>query len=177
MTRPPFFLVFDVESVGLHGDAFAVGIVMLNATTGAFSHTQRAWCSADIVAQGTYADRVWVQENVPAFDQADRVVTPRELRDWFWRNWMYAKSLGALLAADVAWPVEANFLRACIADDPTVRMWDGPYPLIDIASVRMAKGLDPLGTEPREVTELPIHDPLADARQSARLLLEALNRV
>jgi hypothetical protein len=51
---------------------------------------------------------------------------------------------------------------------------DGPYPLVDVASVRLAAGLDPLGAYDRTAGELPVHNPLADARQSARLLLEAL---
>jgi hypothetical protein len=40
----------------------------------------------------------------------------------------------------------------------------------------MAVGMDPLGTNERLPNELPIHDPLADACQSARLLIQALNK-
>jgi hypothetical protein len=79
-----------------------------------------------------------------------------------------------MLAADCAWPVEARFLAACVDDQPEQRAWEGPYPLIDIASVRLAAGLDPLATVERLPSEMPAHDPLADARQSARLLIEAL---
>jgi len=75
--------------------------------------------------------------------------------------------------------VEARFLIQCIEDDHYAREWWGPYPLIDVASLRMAAGLDPLGTEERIelLGELPEHDPLADARQSARLLVDAIGRI
>ena len=99
------------------------------------------------------------------------------MRDAFWRLWLGWKSNSVWLAADVCWPVEANFLRACIEDDPIRRTWEGPYPLIDIASVRLAAGFDPLGTEPRRDDEMPARNPLADARQSARLLAEALQEL
>jgi len=89
---------------------------------------------------------------------------------------MYAKDKGAVLAADVPWPVEARFLAQCIDDEPG-RKWDGPYPLIDIASVRLAAGLDPLASVERLAEELPQHDPLCDARQSGRLLVEAIQRM
>jgi hypothetical protein len=77
----------------------------------------------------------------------------------------------------VPWPVEAHFLSECVADRPQEREWQGPYPLLDVASVRLAAGLDPLATVDRLPSELPAHDPLADSRQSARLLVEALTLV
>jgi hypothetical protein len=73
-----------------------------------------------------------------------------------------------------AWPVEARFLAACVDDNPMTHEWSGPYPLHDLASVLMAAGRDPLAKNERLPGELPEHDPLADARQSARLLLAAL---
>lgn len=171
---PAYFMVFDVESLGLHGPAFAVGFVVVDAN-GAEVASGKWKYNPDKIA-ATVESRQWVADNCPwAFDGSDGGVdSAKGLRDGFWNYWSYWKSAGAVLAADVPWPVEANFLSACIADAPEVRAWQGPYPLIDVASVRLAAGLDPLGTEERRVGELPAHDPLADARQSARLLIEAL---
>lgn len=50
------------------------------------------------------------------------------------------------------------------------------FMVFDVASVRLAAGLDPLASAPRLDGELPAHDPLRDARQSARLLIEALDK-
>jgi hypothetical protein len=171
VTRPELFLVFDVESVGLHGEGFAWGGVVVDRRGKSFDYN-RAWCPPD-VATGTDAGRAWVTENwhPPDFPPLD---SPAQVRAIFWDWWQFWKSKGATLAADCAWPVEARFLAACVDDDPAAREWQGPYPLVDVSSVRMAAGLDPLGTVERMPDELPTHDPLCDARQSARLLVEAL---
>src|SRR5690606_2543186 len=80
---------------------------------------------------------------------------------------------GAILAAECPYPVETNFLEKCRKDCED-GSWSSPYPLIDISSVRLAAGFDPVGKCSRRANEVPEHHPLKDARQSARLLLEAL---
>jgi hypothetical protein len=69
--------------------------------------------------------------------------------------------------------VEGRFLNACIDQNRRQRTWQGPFPLIDIASVRMTAGVGK-SVEERLEDELPVHNPLADARQSLRILREAL---
>lgn len=167
----PGYMVFDVESIGLHGEGFSVGWCVISEDGKPIASAQYA-CEPER-AQGSAEDREWIGENVPRPGQGYNCSSPRGVRDEFWRAWEFANKQGFYLAADVAWPVEARFLSACIADDPA-RNWKGPYPLIDISSVRFAAGLDPLATVERLPNELPVHDPLADARQSARLLIEAL---
>lgn len=161
------FLVFDVESNGLHGEGFAVGWVVQRGP-------ERL--AEDIAVARLARPTAWVLGKVlPALPAPDHA-SAEAVRDTFWGAWWDWHRRGALLAADVAWPVEARFLAACIDDHRSERELDGPYPLIDIASVRLAVGLDPLATCARRPDELPEHNPLADARQSARLLMEALSR-
>jgi hypothetical protein len=181
----PLYMVFDCESVGLHGETFAVGWVVVDGG----GHEQASgWysCPPDAAA-GSAGGRAWVAANVP--DLGATHASPREVRHEFWGLWRQWAGRGAVLAADVPWPVEARFLAACVDDlrgparafagraadvPPGPREWEGPYPLIDVASVRLAAGLDPLAEVDRRPDELPAHDPLCDARQSARLLVEAL---
>lgn len=163
------FLVFDVESIGLHGEGFAVGWVLVK--DGAQILEGRFACSPN-AASGHDAARSWVRENIAPIPA--NCETPRQVRQVFWETWQRCKEAGALLVADCAWPVEARFLAACVDDDPGPREWEGPYPLHDLASIILAKGGDPLATTERMERELPIHDPLADARQSARLLVDVL---
>ncbi len=170
---PEHFLVFDVESMGLHGEAFAVGYVLIRTSDGSEVWHGLRWCDAEDIRVGYPADREWIAANVAPMDLMARCVSPREVRNQFAMA-MELMPKGTLLAADVAWPVEARFLAHIIDDDPKARAWFGPYPLIDIASVRFAAGLDPLESGERRENELPAHNPLSDARQSARLLLEAL---
>lgn len=161
------YMVFDVESIGLHGEGFAVGWVIIDN----FMEIDARCVSCDPhVARGGGEGRRWVQDNVPAL--TNLVATPRIVRDVFWKTWEYERARGTILAADCPWPVEARFLIDCVADDPGAREWSGPYPLIDIGSVIHAMGMDAVAEWPRLDSELPKHDPMRDARQSARLLME-----
>lgn len=162
------FFVFDVESVGLHGEGYAVGWVLVSPDGREIDSGYSACPSRN--AAGDDAGREWIMENVDPHLPHPKYETPRDVRGDFWSDWQ-SKKAGAVMAADVPWPVESRFLNDCVRDFGGD---DEPYPLIDVASVRLAAGLDPLGTEPRLPNELPAHDPLADARQSARLLIEAL---
>jgi hypothetical protein len=174
MALPDLFLVLDCESVGLHGETFAWGGVVVDRRGKGFDY-HRAWCPPDGAA-GSDDGRKWVAENwtAPDFPPAD---DPAQVRALFWDWWLHWRKKGAVLAADCAWPVEARFLAACVDDDPAARQWEGPYPLVDVGSVLLAAGLDPLGKYDRLPDELPEHDPLADARQSARLLCQALSGI
>lgn len=167
------WMVFDVESAGLHGEGFSVGWVLVDdrGIEYAFGHYG---CSLDEAKwQSPESDR-WVRENC---DWPENCANPREVRDQFWSaydGYLYdIPGRKILLAADVPWPVESRFLNQVFGDDPS-RIDKAPYLLIDIASVRFAAGLNPLATCRRYLEELPAHSALADARHSARLLIEAL---
>ena len=171
MSESPLYMVFDVESIGLHGEGFAVGYVVTAPGMECMTGTRYA-CHPDR-ANGGPGGRAWVAENCPPieFDCA----SPRTVRNRFWRDWLLMKERGAVLVADCAWPVEARFLAACVDDDPKKRTWEGPYPLHELASFMVAAGMDPMATYDRLPDE-PQHDPLGDAKQSARLLIEALKQ-
>jgi hypothetical protein len=170
ISKDQIFFVFDVESIGLHGEGWAVGWVMIQNGKEIAS---AGYSCPPAEAAGDDEGRAWVEANAHGGPGYCR--TPYEVRREFWDAWGYGKSRGAILVADCPWPVEARFLLACIEDKPE-RAADGPYPLIDVASVRLATGLDPLGTEERLPAELPVHNAQSDARQSARLLMEALEK-
>jgi hypothetical protein len=170
MKLPKLIMMFDVESVGLHGEGFAVGYVILDSgeeiDKGLYS------CPLES-AQGNDEDRQWVSENVmPHLPEPNRR-DPKGVRAGFWADWMHWKEQGALLFTDCGWPVEGHFLNACVADDPELRRWNGPYPLFDLSSILLANRENPIGTFPRFEDELPVHNPLSDARQSSRVLLTA----
>lgn len=169
------FFVFDVESVGLHGEGFAVagGVYLANGSTQwEFSYS----CPID-EAKGDDDDRKWVKEHVPILDLTHR--NPIEIRDAFWSDWLKAKAQHPqiVMAVECGWPVEARFLCSTINDDKAGRNWKGPYPLHEIATYMSAAGMNPMGIYHRTSSEVPQHNPLADARLSARLLAEAIIRL
>jgi hypothetical protein len=168
------YMIFDVESIGLHGEGFAVGYVVVNGDGQTLD--ERSWVCDPNKAQGTDTDRRWVEDNVPVFT-ANYDATPAEIRTYFWDAWQLWKERGATLWADCAWPVEARFLTQCTDDAPKARELGGPYPLHEIATVALLCGCDPLATLDRLPNELPAHNPLNDARQSARVLIAYLRRL
>ncbi len=164
------FMVFDVESIGLHGEGYAFGYVVVDETGKTLEEGKHSCPMARCV--GRLEDREWVKANIP--ELRETCDWPVDLRKIFWETWMRWKAEGAVLAADCCWPVEARFLAKCVDDSPDENAWDGPYPLHDLASILLAKGKDPLAVTERLPSELPRHDPLMDARQSARQIIEAL---
>ena len=165
------FMVFDVESIGLHGEGFAAGWVVMDRTGRRLAEAYV--CCEPIGCLGTEENHLWVSENVPPM--AITSPTKFHVRNTFWFEWRHWADHGAVLVADCAWPVETDFLSACIRQNPTEREWQGPYPLYDLASILAAAGQDPLAVTERLPDELPIHHPLMDARQSARQLAVCLN--
>jgi len=182
------WLVFDVESIGLHGEGWAVGWVYgvitapIEGPIREFVVQEEGLVYCDpVVANGQDDDLSWVLANCHHDDYdhfgAREVSKPRDVRSAFWEVY---QDLGGrdnpslLMAADCTWPVESGFLSTMIMDREMERRWAGPYPLIDITTLRFAVGFDPLARADRRENELPVHNPLADARQSARLLADCL---
>lgn len=166
----PFF-IFDVESIGLHGEGFAVaGGIYINGA----AQSEFRFCCPLEEAKGDDDDREWVKANVPVMEITHR--QPITVREAFWSEWEKAKKRypDIKMAGECIWPVEAGFVASCVKDNIATRKWQGPYPFCEIASFMAAAGMDPMATYEREASEKPAHEPLADARQSARLLATAL---
>lgn len=168
----PLYFIFDVESVGLHGEGFAVGYVVIDRQGTQYGAGHYA--CPPTKAAGDTAGRDWVAANVPPLDTKLR--TPVAVRRRFWTDWVYWRDQGALMVTDYGWPVEARFLAACVDDAPGERQWHGPYPLHELVTFMVAAGLDPDEASVRRPDE-PAHDPLGDARASARRLVLALGRL
>ena len=169
----PFF-IFDVESIGIHGESFAVagGVYVDGREERVF---QFAMNPRRLI--GDKEDMEWVSDNVPEMEHT-HLMQNGILRE-FLTELHTCKGIyqDLVVAAECCWPVEANFLSKVIATNPVVDKWAGPYPLMDIASIMYAAGLDPMETWEREPAELPAHNPLCDVRLSARILKECLNRL
>lgn len=166
------FFVFDVESIGLHGEGFAVagGVYLPSGAV----QWEFSLCCPESEAEGLQENRDWVKRNVPVMEITNR--DPSSLRLSFWNTWEKARSEGAEMAAECLWPVEARFLQDCIRDDAQ-RLIKAPYPIHEIASIMLLAGMNPMATYKRTPSEMPRHNPLADSRQSARLLFEAVQRL
>lgn len=161
-------IVFDVETVGLHGEAWQVGAVVMDDDWSIVQ--QVCWTANRDHARGTRFAHEWCDRMCGS--SAESKLTPYNLRDGFYALWRaYAQKPGGCeMWADAGWPVEARFLLDVINDDHGRREWEGPYPLHEIGTVIMLKGGDCRQPLPRLADEKPIHHALNDARQSARIL-------
>ncbi len=182
--KDQYYFIWDGESLGLHGEGFAVagGVYKSDGTevfTFAFDSPLHMALDNLEVRSRESEDSKWVAENVTIHPSSFQSKLPKYTRARFWDTWLTCKEKypGIIMAVECGWPVEARFLEDCIKDDPERRNWDGPYPLHEIASIMLAAGMDPMATYERLPNELPAHEPLADARLSARLLFEALARL
>ncbi len=177
------YLTFDVETRGLYGDAFAFGYVVHNSN-GELCGEGIHVCPIDGVSgdmEGTgiteeTATPLWVRENVlPHLPEPD-CVNVYELRkrfgEVFYKYTRMAADKGEpfYLVSDVAYPCETGFLRQCRSLNTDFSV----YPLLDVSSVLLATGHDPVGYFGRLPEEMPAHNPLADAKQSARILHSVL---
>ncbi len=187
-------MIFDVESVGLYGEHFAVAYLLAEANR--VLEEGLMLCNPE-TAMGDSVDLRWVEKNVfpwihamsldfPGGGHAKVMTDPTTgalthlcsdtgtLRKAFWHLWARERVRETELWADVTYPVEAGFLAACVRDDRTRRKFEGPYPLLDISTaVRLAGPR--MSKLTRVPSELPEHHPLMDTRFSFRQLLTALS--
>lgn len=88
-----YYMVFDVESMGLHGPAFAVGLVILDAKTRKELACRKWWVNPDNL-RATVQNRKWVEEHCPWAHDLGGLESPKELRDAFWKYWTFWKAHG-----------------------------------------------------------------------------------
>lgn len=168
------FFVLDVESVGLLGEGFAAGWVVVDRKKQL--HGLGICCCDPSQADGSDEGRLWVREFVPSLKR--NTSSPKNVRRHTWETWVKWKHRGAVMVADCPWPVEARFLLEAARENADIDSFYGlPYPLLDLGSMLAMAGKNPIDEFGRLKDELPEHNPLADAKQSARLLLELLDLV
>jgi hypothetical protein len=168
ITKNTVLLSIDVESNGLHGEAFAVGAVLMRADGQVLD---------EFVARCPIEGEVdkWVKANVlkPMKALAQTHDTAIGMRDDFWKWYRAAKDKAEYVMVDNGYPVEARFLLSCQDDNLEERYWDHPFPLLDLSSMLLQVGLKPLSVRHQLVAEdisgqdILQHNPRFDAYVSA----------
>lgn len=168
MQKAPYSMVMDVESMGLYGLGWAFGYVVMDKDFVTVEEGYSCSNPTHVALSGSAEDYEWVKQNIVPHCPVNRS-TLYLVQEDFWTAWIKYQKLGAELWADCCFPVEAKFLTDGV-ELSVARKPFAPYPLFDIATLLFAKGYDPTATFARIPDELPAHNPLHDARQSARIL-------
>jgi hypothetical protein len=168
-------LSFDLESNGLHGQAFAVGAVVMD-----MQGNIKDKFTARIKIYGPVDE--WVEKNVmPAI--SDMPITHASYKDMcnsFWRWFVNAQSASDYVVVSNGYPVEYRFLLDCQQLDLDERYWQHPFPLIDLSSLQLGAGgqsstsKKDLKTRAAKEQNLVNHHPLDDAKVTAIAAIEAL---
>lgn len=176
LTSETKLLCFDLETNGLHGDAFAAGAVVVGAD--GYIHDEfTARCR--IVGQVD----AWVEKNVlPAIkDMSITHKTYKDLRGAFWQWYLKAEQNSDYVLVSNGYPVEYRFLLKCQEENLEERYWQHPFPLLDLASLLIQVGDEPaskskLQSEIGKEGNYSKHHPLHDAKVSALSAFEAFRR-
>ena len=133
-------LVFlDVETDGLYGSFLTVALI---ATDWEGNELERAYLG--IRREKMHITEPWVEENVlPRLGEYEPVDTEEELLRKAWDFWLRYRE-EAYAVCDVGYPVEARFLKACVELDVKQNAMLAPFPLVDLSSLILAKGYEPL---------------------------------
>lgn len=166
-------LCFDLESNGLHGDAFAVGAVLMDA-------------SGIVLDQYTGRTKVvgkvddWVEKNViPAIQNMSITHgSYKDLRESFWRWYLQAEQKADYVLVSNGYPVEYRFLIKCQDENLEERYWQHPFPILDLASLLIQAGIEfsdkgHLKNEILKSGGYLRHNPLDDAKVAALLAFES----
>ena len=157
------YMMIDVETDGLQGEAFAVGYVIFLPNGNTLSEDMR-WVKTELTDP-------WCKEHIPCMDPAKQLENHQQLRAWFVKR--YLKHKPQYVCADHIYPCESNFLALVSKEHNQIF-----YPLIDTfavcESIKLHTDLIPFDS-PRNDLEVPRHNPLCDARQSVRQYLYYLD--
>lgn len=163
-------LTIDAESTTLSGKAFCLA---MNVTTAAEDRTVTELDSVVLRCPMFGEPSDWVAANVlPGL--ADVPVNCRSYRDMLnqARRWQEAwRAQGVRVLTHIPWPVEAKLLSDMY---PGEDIWQGPYPLLDVAPLLLVAGYEPESVDKflREINfevgggHQP-HHPLYDVRATA----------
>ena len=168
-------LSFDLETNGLHGQAFAVGAVVVDAKGKILDQfSGRTEISGEVDE--------WVEANIlPVIeDMPINHDSYEELREAFWQWFREAQGKSDYVVVSNGYPVEYRFLLDCQDADIEERYWEHPFPILDLTSLLIQIGeqssLDKQSFVKEFLTQhtRKPHHPMQDATITALAAFKAL---
>ena len=164
-------LSFDLETNGLHGQAFAVGAVVVDA---------KGQVLDKFIGRTEISGRVddWVKENVlPVIeDMPVNYKSYDELKETFWQWYLNTMDESDYILVNNGYPVEYRFLLDCQEVDIDERYWQHPFPILDLTSLLVAMGEKPNDFAEEFLHKRKAHNPLDDATIAALSAFKAFRK-
>lgn len=129
-------LSFDIETNGLHGEAFAIGALLMSAD-GTVTNEFLARCPIKGQVDEWVAAKV-----IPMLDDFPQThPNAKAMRQAFWDWYKSVKDEADYVLINNGYPVEYRFLIKCQEDDLEARYWDHPFPMLDLSSLLLQIGV------------------------------------
>lgn len=142
-----FFI--DAETDGLYGAFISAAVVVTDENC---QELERKYWGVDIQPADVKSE--WVRKNVlPVMGKYEKCRDEQDLLTHVWKLWMqYQESAYAI--GDVIFPVEVRLFSKCVEQNCKEREYMGPLPLIDMSSILLAKGIDPMTERKNLVSDI-----------------------
>lgn len=162
-------LSFDLETNGLHGKAFAVGAVVMDAQGNVLE---------EFSARCRLSEKTddWVKDNVlPAIAEMPITHTNyTELREAFWEWYTKTEPEVDYVLVNNGYPVEYRFLLDCQQANLEERYWQHPFPILELSSLLLMA--DRSGASFKRQLDAnyghKLHHPLEDAKLACKIAFE-----
>ena len=154
------FLFIDAETDGLYGSFLTVGLVV---TDDAGNMIEKAYYG--IKKENMMISDVWTRENVfTVLGDYEACEDEAELLEKVWAFWMKYRE------------VESRLFMKCVMNNESERKYLGPFPMLDLSSLLMAAGYDPLidraellDEDEKQMMANKTHNALNDAEMTAAI--------
>lgn len=159
-------IFLDAESDGLYGKLLSIAVIVLDEDN---VEIERNYWGLDLKKAEIKSE--WVETHVlPIMGQFECCENEEEMLGKFWAVWSKYKET-AYVVVDVGYPVEMRVFEKCVQMNLVEREYQGPYPMIDLSSILLAKGIEPL-TERKKLVEHELseqHNALVDVETSIEI--------
>ena len=158
------YLFVDAETDGLYGKFISIAMVVADHAGNELEHIYVGLSNPE-----KHIKEKWVLENVlPILGKYEEYDDEHSLLEAAWSFWR-ANAQNSYVIADVMYPVESRLFAMCVEQDVEERIFQGPFPMLDLASMLYTVGINPL--EAREKLAKPLdngmqHNALYDARMA-----------
>ncbi len=158
------YLFVDAETDGLYGKFISIAMVVADHAGNELEHIY-----IGLSNPGKHIKENWVRENVlPILGEYEEYEDEHSLLEAAWSFWR-AHAQNSYIIVDVMHPVESRLFTRCVEHNIEERIFQGPFPMLDLSSMLYAIGINPL--EAREKLAKPLdkgmqHNALYDARMA-----------